>query len=268
MYAHNSYYENISTPVLCNANRFGGTAKPNNVDAATCNNVAIGGTCTVGCAQGWTLQGNLVTYKCESGALLHPLTASVLWPTCAPNTCSTTQLPTDEMHDTSLCNGKKTGETCSVHCATGHDGTPSTFTCGTAGIFVGSEPVCTPKNCRVNGITLFSTALPTPDNQDVDAVYDKSTCEVSLHYNQHCTVSCRNGAGSKTYVCGSDGRLNCPTGPPPCAPGAPTPAPTPKPTPEPTPDPGGVFYAPPPNASVAAVPSPIPSPNATDASTA
>lgn len=67
--------------------------------------------------------------------------------TCTANTCTGT-ISIDPTIVVAGCAGKKTGETCTVSCATGYQSSgDETFTCLASGDFGGSLPTCTPVAC-------------------------------------------------------------------------------------------------------------------------
>merc|ERR1712194_171730 len=81
-------------------------------------------TCSIACATGWTIDGDLGSYTCDSGGSFAGTP-----PTCTANEC--TALNSGDQYDDTECDGKTTDQTCSIACATGWtiDGALGSYTC-------------------------------------------------------------------------------------------------------------------------------------------
>merc|ERR1712194_997149 len=126
----------------------------------------------IACATGWTIDGALGSYTCDSGGSFAGTP-----PTCTANEC--TALILDAEYNSTDCVGKVTAETCSIACATGWtiDGALGSYTCDSGGSFAGTPPTCTANECTAPA---------------VDAGYNNTDC-VGKVENETCSIACAAG---------------------------------------------------------------------------
>eukprot|EP00931_Biecheleriopsis_adriatica_P030975 TRINITY_DN1819_c0_g1_i4.p1 TRINITY_DN1819_c0_g1~~TRINITY_DN1819_c0_g1_i4.p1 ORF type:complete len:2096 (+),score=234.86 TRINITY_DN1819_c0_g1_i4:133-6420(+) len=124
-----------------------------------CRQIPFSTSCIASCRRGYRLQGNATELICQTGpsssagyvSTSGTSAEELSSPTCRALPCFAKRPNSlGVQHD---CDGRVTGETCSVTSATGYDivqGSPVTLTCATSGAFVGEPlPVVAPSRCEV-----------------------------------------------------------------------------------------------------------------------
>jgi len=153
-------------PITCSALTVSAAYQSN------CANVAFGQTCSVGCADGYSLQGSVQSWSCQANS---SLTGN--WPMCTPTACKNSVPVANSIMASANCAGLVTGQSCSVGCANGYQGSATTYTCSSSGLITGTLPSCMPMQCN------------PPSSAPDGTVNDCSGISVG----GSCTVSCAPG---------------------------------------------------------------------------
>jgi len=178
-------------PKACTTTQFGSTFK-----ASSCDGKTFGQSCVVGCADGWTLQGQAQVFECQASGSFTGTD-----PTCEPNVCGAAAVPpaTSDIAVAAKCKTITTGQTCEAACAPGYQGDTATLTCTALGSITGTLPTCSRSSCNANAVTWSASV--------------SHGCS-GLLVADTCTVGCADGyalpSGSRpeSWTCGWSSALS------------------------------------------------------------
>ena len=108
----------------------------------SCGNMVYGDSCSVTCAQGFSLVGSAAQYQCTASGKIEGLQ-----PLCVPKQCTNAIPPGFDSGD---CDGITTGSTCNVSCAPGMVPNSAELTCHASGTLIGLLPNCIPDICPLD----------------------------------------------------------------------------------------------------------------------
>lgn len=151
--------------------------------------------CIVGCARGYTIDGNATGFKCVTTTFkATDGSSAAVAPSCTASNCST-GMPYG-LGVTHNCSSTPTGQSCHAFCDLGYSFTatsgPESFTCKPTGELSGTNPECQRITCAVAG-------------DMTHARYDSSACN-GTKFGASCVVACGAGyeANSTLVTCAAD----------------------------------------------------------------
>ncbi|CAJ1404510.1 unnamed protein product [Effrenium voratum] len=106
-----------------------------------CLNMVYGDSCSVACAEGFSLMGSVAQYQCMGAGQIEGME-----PVCLPKQCTNTVPATLD----SNCDGVTTGSNCTVSCAPGMVPNSAQLTCHAMGTLIGLLPSCVPEVCSLD----------------------------------------------------------------------------------------------------------------------
>lgn len=109
-------------------------------NTTACHGRVSGEFCTVRCDDGYEDSSHV--FMCNSSGVFEGKVDI-----CQRRACGAWTLPSRRDVESSNCAGARAGDDCSVSCAVGFVGEPTTFTCGNNGRFNGMPPQCSAVTC-------------------------------------------------------------------------------------------------------------------------